>query len=110
MLFRSEADGLAKSSRNTYLNAEERQAALILSQSILLGKKLVEQGERNGQALINALKAHIETEPLARVDYVDVVDGITMQPIEHLQGKILVAIAVFIGKTRLIDNFSVTLS
>ncbi len=105
-----EADGLAKSSRNTYLNAEERQAALILSQSILLGKKLVEQGERNGQALINALKAHIETEPLARVDYVDVVDGITMQPIEHLQGKILVAIAVFIGKTRLIDNFSVTLS
>ncbi len=105
-----EADGLAKSSRNTYLNAEERQAALILSQSILLGKKLVEQGERNGQALINALKAHIETEPLARVDYVDVVDGITMRPIEHLQGKILVAIAVFIGKTRLIDNFSVTLS
>lgn len=105
-----EADGLAKSSRNTYLNAEERQAALILSQSILLGKKLVEQGERNGLALTNALKANIETEPLARVDYVEVVDGITMQPIEHLQGKILVAMAVFIGKTRLIDNFSVTLS
>lgn len=105
-----EADGLAKSSRNTYLNAEERQAALILSQSILLGKKLVEQGERNGLALTNALKANIETEPLARVDYVEVVDGITMQLIEHLQGKILVAMAVFIGKTRLIDNFSVTLS
>ena len=101
---------LRKINWNTYLNAEERQAALILSQSILLGKKLVEQGERNGLALTNALKANIETEPLARVDYVEVVDGITMQPIEHLQGKILVAMAVFIGKTRLIDNFSVTLS
>lgn len=104
-----EADGLAKSSRNVYLNAEERKAALILSKTVLLGKEIIAKGERSGKTLTDALKAHIQTEPLARIDYVDVVNGINMEPIENLQGQILVAMAVFIGKTRLIDNFSVTL-
>ena len=104
-----EADGLAKSSRNVYLNAEERKAALILSKTVLLGKEIIAKGERSGKALTDALKANIQKEPFARVDYVDVVNGISMEPIENLQGQILVAMAVFIGKTRLIDNFSVTL-
>lgn len=104
-----EADGLAKSSRNVYLNAEERKAALILSKTVLLGKEIIAKGELSGKALTDALKENIQKEPLARVDYVDVVNGISMEPIENLQGQILVAMAVFIGKTRLIDNFSVTL-
>ena len=104
-----EADGLAKSSRNVYLNAEERKAALILSKTVLLGKEIIAKGERSGKALTDALKENIQKEPLARVDYVDVVNGISMEPIENLQVQILVAMAVFIGKTRLIDNFSVTL-
>lgn len=104
-----EADGLAKSSRNVYLNAEERKAALILSKTVLLGKEIIAKGERSGKSLTDALKENIQKEPLARVDYVDVVNGISMEPIENLQGQILVAMAVFIGKTRLIDNFSVTL-
>ena len=104
-----EADGLAKSSRNVYLNAEERKAALILSKTVLLGKEIIAKGERSGKALTDALKENIQKEPLARVDYVDVVNGISMEPIENLQGQILVAMAVFIGKTRLIDYFSVTL-
>lgn len=104
-----EADGLAKSSRNTYLSPEERQAALILSKSVALGKTLITEGQRDAKALTDAMKKNIESEPLARIDYVDAVDGITMQPVTELKGEILVAMAVYIGKTRLIDNFSVTL-
>lgn len=104
-----ESDGLAKSSRNTYLSPEERQAALVLYHTVELGKEIIKKGERNGKALTDAMKENIQKQPLARIDYVEAVDGITMQPIETLQGEILVAMAVFIGKTRLIDNFSVTL-
>lgn len=100
-----EPDGLAKSSRNTYLNAEERKAALILSKSIELGKQLVENGERNAQAVIKAMTDKINTEPLARIDYVNVVDALSIEPINTIKGETLVAIAVYIGKTRLIDNF-----
>ncbi len=102
-----EADGLAKSSRNVYLSAEERQAALVLSRSIRLGQQMVEDGETSTAAITDAMKAEIEKEPLARIDYVKAVDGLTMQQIETVQKPMLVAIAVFIGKTRLIDNFSV---
>lgn len=102
-----EEDGLAKSSRNTYLNAEERKAALILSQSIFMGKKMVEDGETSAKAVRDAMVAKIESEPMARIDYVEVVDGISMQPIETIAHPTLVAIAVYIGKTRLIDNFIV---
>ncbi|MCD8231482.1 MAG: pantoate--beta-alanine ligase [Clostridiales bacterium] len=102
-----EADGLAKSSRNTYLSPEERQAALILSKTIALGEKMVADGEKNAEKLLTAMKANIETEPLARIDYVKAVDGRTMQQISELRAPFLVAMAVYIGKTRLIDNFSV---
>lgn len=100
-----EPDGLAKSSRNTYLSTDERKAALILSKSIELGKELVANGERNAQTIIKAMTDKINTEPLARIDYVNVVDALNIEPIDVIQGETLVAIAVYIGKTRLIDNF-----
>ena len=102
-----EADGLAKSSRNTYLSAEERQAALVLSQAVFLGQKLLKEGERATARLVSAMSAHIASQPLARIDYVEAVDGVTMEPVETLRGTVLVAMAVYIGKTRLIDNFIV---
>ena len=105
-----EADGLAKSSRNTYLSPEERQAALILSKTIFLGQKLVEEGERDSKKLVAAMKKNIESEPLARIDYVEVVDAASVEKIDKLQGEVLVAMAVYIGKTRLIDNFMVEIA
>lgn len=75
-----EADGLAKSSRNTYLSAEERKAALVLSRAVKLGQELVRNGEKNADAIVNAMRALIEQEPLARIDYVSAVDGLTMLP------------------------------
>lgn len=102
-----EADGLAKSSRNTYLNAEERQAALILSQSLKKGQSAIEHGERNSQRVIDIIRQNLETEPLARIDYVEVVDFENIQRVAEIKGETLVAIAVYIGKTRLIDNFIV---
>lgn len=100
-----EADGLAKSSRNTYLSAEERRAALILSKSLKLGQTAVENGERDASAIIKIISDSLQTEPLARVDYVEVVDLNNVQRVEAIEGETLVAIAVYIGKTRLIDNF-----
>ena len=102
-----EEDGLAKSSRNTYLNPEERKAALILSQSLNEGKKLVEAGEKDASKIKKAITDKINTEPLAKIDYVEVVDWNTLETVEKIDGPILTAIAVYIGKTRLIDNFIV---
>lgn len=102
-----EEDGLAISSRNTYLNPEERKAALILSQSVKLAKDMVAGGERDSETVLEAMRAHIEANPLARIDYVSAVDGITMLPVSELSDGVLVAMAVYIGKTRLIDNFTV---
>lgn len=100
-----EEDGLAKSSRNTYLSETEREAALILSKSIFMGKELVEKGETSAEKVVNAMKELIASEPLARIDYVKAVDGRTMQQIQTVQKPMLVAVAVYIGSTRLIDNF-----
>ena len=102
-----EEDGLAKSSRNTYLSEKERQAALVLNHSLKAGKALVDAGETRASVIKSAITAEIEKEPLAKIDYVDVVDFDTITPVETLTGSILVAIAVYIGKTRLIDNFIV---
>ena len=104
-----ELDGLAKSSRNTYLNQEERKAALCLSKAVTLGKRMVLDGERDARCVINAMQNVILHEPLAKIDYVQAVDGETMAPVEELYEGVLVAMAVYIGKTRLIDNFTVRL-
>ena len=99
-----EEDGLAKSSRNTYLNAEERKAALVLNKSLKLGKELLDSGCRDANEVRKVIIENIEKEPLANIDYVKVVDGLTMQQVEKIEKEVLVAIAVYIGKTRLIDN------
>lgn len=100
-----EADGLALSSRNTYLNEEERKAALILNKSLTLGKEMIEAGEKNAAKVREAIIKHMETEPLAKVDYVEIVDAENLEPVENIDAPVLVATAVYIGKTRLIDNF-----
>ncbi|MDD7513367.1 MAG: pantoate--beta-alanine ligase [Clostridiales bacterium] len=100
-----EEDGLAMSSRNTYLSAEERKAALCLSRAIKSGKENIKEGMSTKQ-LTSLMAEVIEAEPLAKIDYIEAVDGEMLQPIEKVQGRVLVAMAVYIGKTRLIDNFS----
>ncbi|MBQ7573373.1 MAG: pantoate--beta-alanine ligase [Clostridia bacterium] len=100
-----EEDGLAKSSRNTYLNKEERQAALCLSKSLCEGKKLIENGETSTEKVVNRIKGIIESEPLARIDYVEIVDWNNLEAIDTVKTPLLCAMAVYIGKTRLIDNF-----
>lgn len=101
-----EEDGLAKSSRNTYLGAEERQAALVLSRAIFAGQKMVREGERDASKVLEAMRAIIAEEPLARIDYVKMVDFADIVPVERIEdAPVLCAIAVYIGKTRLIDNF-----
>jgi pantoate--beta-alanine ligase len=103
-----EADGLAKSSRNTYLNPKERQAALILNRSLKKGEALIEAGETDTGRLLAVIKESISTEPLATLDYAEAVDADSMKPVATVEGNVLFAIAVYIGKTRLIDNFVVS--
>ena len=100
-----EEDGLAKSSRNTYLSTEERQAALCLSRSLKLGKELIDGGEKDAEKVVEAIKAEINKEPLARIDYVEMVDLNNLEAIKEVKAPLLTAMAVYIGKTRLIDNF-----
>ena len=100
-----ESDGLAKSSRNTYLSKEERKAATILYKAIQMGKQTIKHGA-SADSIINTMTEIINTEPLAKIDYVSVVDANTMQPVHEITSPVLVAMAVYIGSTRLIDNFS----
>ncbi len=100
-----ESDGLAKSSRNTYLSKEERKAATILYKAIQMGKQTIKHGA-SADSIINTMTEIINTEPLAKIDYVSVVDANTMQPVHEISSPVLVAMAVYIGSTRLIDNFS----
>ncbi len=100
-----EENGLAKSSRNTYLSDEEKKSALILSKTIFMGIDMVKNGERDCNIILDAMKKNIESEPLAKIDYVKIVDLDTMQMIEKIDRPALCAMAVYIGKTRLIDNF-----
>ena len=100
-----EADGLAKSSRNTYLNDEERKAALVLSKAVFHGKEMMEKGERDAETVLKAMRGMIESESLAKIDYVEMVDADSIEPLTKAGGRGLTAMAVYIGKTRLIDNF-----
>ena len=99
-----EADGLALSSRNVYLNPAEREAALVLYRSLNQAEQLVTAGERNAKVLQETIEKQIKEEPLARIDYIEVVRAEDLQPSEVLQGRTLIALAVFFGQTRLIDN------
>lgn len=100
-----EEDGLAKSSRNTYLSPAEREAALVLSRAVREGHRLMEEGERDAKTILGAMRAIIEAEPLARIDYVEMVSWDGIKPVDVATSSVLVAMAVYIGKTRLIDNF-----
>jgi pantoate--beta-alanine ligase len=99
-----EGDGLACSSRNQYLSASERQQAPVLRAALLEGARLVERGERSIAAVLAAVNRIIGTSPLARVDYIELVDVGTLQPVESVRANTLLALAVFFGQTRLIDN------
>lgn len=99
-----EPDGLAMSSRNVYLSAEERRAALVLYRALRLAEDLFARGERDAAAIAAGMEALIAAEPLARMDYLEVVDDETLEPVQKLERPALVALAVYFGKTRLIDN------
>lgn len=101
-----ENDGLAKSSRNTYLSKEEREAALVLNKALNAGKASLEAGETSAEVVRKTISQIIENEPLARIDYVEVVDAKSLCSVEKVEKSVLVAIAVYIGTTRLIDNFT----
>lgn len=103
-----EEDGLAKSSRNSYMNEEERKSAAVLYKALLEGRKMIEEGERNPQTVIGKMTDIISAEPMAEIDYIDIVNALTIEKIDTIQGEVLIALAVFIGKTRLIDNIMIT--
>jgi pantoate--beta-alanine ligase len=99
-----EADGLAMSSRNVYLSAEERQAATVLSRALTSARKAYEEGERNADRLRQLMTEVINSEPLARLQYVSCADNETLLELDQLTGRTLLSMAVFLGRTRLIDN------
>ncbi|MEE1341317.1 MAG: pantoate--beta-alanine ligase [Lachnospiraceae bacterium] len=99
-----EESGLAKSSRNTYLSEEEKKAALVLSKAVFLCEEMAKKGEKNTEAILKEMIALIEAEPLAKIDYVKAVDAETIVPVDTITKPVLFAMAVYIGKTRLIDN------
>jgi pantoate--beta-alanine ligase len=101
-----EPDGLAMSSRNVYLNPEERQAAVVLWRSMNLAQGLWQKGERDAEKIRNEMVALIRKEPLARIDYVSMADPKTLDELSRIKGSALVSMAVYVGKTRLIDNMT----
>jgi pantoate--beta-alanine ligase len=101
-----EEDGLAKSSRNIYLSKEERQAALVLSRSLRKAQELLKGGEKDAVLVKKAIEEEINKERLAKIDYIQIVDSESLKAVEEVNKSVLTAIAVFIGKTRLIDNFT----
>ena len=105
-----ESDGLAKSSRNTYLSPKEREAALVLHRALGRADDMIKGGARSAEEILTQMKKVIEAEPLARIDYVKAVDALTMQQVTDLKQDTLIAVAVYIGKTRLIDNISFKVS
>jgi pantoate--beta-alanine ligase len=100
-----EADGLAMSSRNTYLNPEERKQALVLQRSLMRVKKLAEEGERNAAKLVALGLDELGSEPSVRLDYFEIVDPACLDPVEDISKGAVVAVAAYVGATRIIDNF-----
>jgi pantoate--beta-alanine ligase len=105
-----EPDGLAMSSRNVYLSESERKDALALLESLKLAERTIQQGERNAAELIAGMKKHIETKSSAKIDYVSIVHPETLESVAEIADGSLIALAVWIGKTRLIDNLIVSLT
>lgn len=103
-----EADGLAMSSRNAYLSSEERRAAAVLHRSLRAAAAAIGEGERRGEAVRERLREVLNTEPLALVEYAEVVDAESFQPVETLRGRLVLPLAVRIGGTRLVDNIRLT--
>lgn len=99
-----EPDGLAKSSRNIHLKPDERKAAVALYRSLKIAEEMASDGEKSSKTITDAVRAEIEKEPLAEVEYVSAVDSLSMEPVETVGKGTLIAIAVRIGQTRLIDN------
>jgi pantoate--beta-alanine ligase len=99
-----EADGLAMSSRNVYLDPEQRKAATVLFRSLSAAKEAYEQGERDAEKVRGKMKEVLASEPLAQVQYVSCADYDTLEELDVIKGKALLSMAVFMGKTRLIDN------
>jgi len=100
-----EKDGLAMSSRNTYLSPQERQDALSLNQSLRLAESLIhQQGERRSEVIVQAMRDHIEKRDSTRIDYISIVHPETLKPLEKIEDRALIALAVVVGNTRLIDN------
>ena len=102
-----EKDGLAMSSRNIYLNADERKAALVLSQSLFQAEAAIRSGERSAERILSGIHEKIAAEKLAVIDYIALVDADTLQDLKLVKGRVLIALAVRFGKTRLIDNITV---
>jgi pantoate--beta-alanine ligase len=99
-----ESDGLALSSRNVYLGPEERAAAPVLQRALQSAKSLIEKGERSSSAVKDAAAVILALEPLAKPQYFEVVDTVNVQPVEQIAGEVRIAGAIWVGKTRLIDN------
>lgn len=102
-----EADGLAMSSRNAYLSAEERKRALVLRRSLLRVQTMVDAGERNAERLAAAGREEFRGEPAVRLDYFEVVDPDSLDPVDDVSQGALIAVAAYVGTTRLIDNLVV---
>ncbi len=103
-----DADGLAMSSRNAYLSADERSAARVLSRSLAQARTVCADGERDAATLLSRVRAMVSAEPLVRLEYASVVDASTLRPVERVQSDALLALAAQVGKTRLIDNTLLT--
>ncbi|MGB2764916.1 MAG: pantoate--beta-alanine ligase [Candidatus Aminicenantaceae bacterium] len=99
-----EKDGLALSSRNAYLSQEERKAALVLSKSLKEAQSMIEKGERDSVEIVNRMREMINSEPLVKIEYIEIVDMVKLNPIARMEKEALAALAAYIGKVRLIDN------
>ncbi len=104
-----EADGLAMSSRNTYLDAEERKRACLLFRALSAGREMVERGERDASRVVEEMRRVLESDPLLKAEYLGAYDAVTMRPLRELHGEVLLAVAARVGKARLIDNISILL-